>query len=88
MERYKYMVMSRCQMDLKFYINTLSGHCGNCTDNHLFFGGAAGIKGHVEGCLKHYRTLPDRPRWLHPKKLRRLASRAMRLSMDKLNLNQ
>lgn len=78
-DKYPYMVMSRCAMDLKFYINTMSGYCGNCTEDHLFFGGEAGIKGHVEGSLKHYKTLPETPQWLSIKKLHRLASKAIKL---------
>ncbi len=87
-ERYAYMVMSRCVMDLKFYINTTSGYCGNCTEDHLFFGGDAGIRGHVEGSLKHYRTLPVKPEWLHLKKLHRLASKSMKLSFEKQGVNK
>ena len=48
-EEHKYMVMDRCRGDFEFYINTLSGHCGNCTEKNLFFGD---IKSHIGGGLK------------------------------------
>lgn len=75
---YEYMVMSRCLMDLEFYINTEAGYCGNCREDHLFFGD---IKSHINGCFQQYRKLPIKPKWLHPKKLRRLASKAIKLKM-------
>jgi hypothetical protein len=85
-EKLAYMVMSRCTMDLKFYITTMTGYCGNCTDYHIYFGG--GIKNHVEKSLSLYETLPDRPKWLHRKKLHRLASKAMKLSEAVRNNNE
>ena len=81
-EEYAYMVMDRCRGDLKFYINTKTGYCGNCTDSCLFFGN---IKDQVEGMLRHYRTLPVRPVWLRTKELHRLCSRAMKLSLEPKN---
>ena len=82
-EKYPYMVMSRCVMDLEFWINTKSGHCGNCTEDHLFFGPT--IKEHVQKSLKHYTTLPIRPKWLHTRKLHRLASKAIKLKENVSN---
>jgi len=76
-EQYAYMVMSRCMMDLEFWINTKSGYCGNCTPNHLFFGST--IEEHVHYSLTHYKTLPVKPKWLSTKKLHRLASKAIKL---------
>ena len=64
-------------MDLQFYITTQAGYCGNCTDSSLFFGN---IKDHVIGSLKHYKTLPETPKWLPIHKLHRLASKAIKLS--------
>lgn len=74
--RYRYMLMSRCEMDLKFYINTMSGHCGNCREDNLFFGS---VEKHIAGSLRHYRTLPVKPVWLSERKLKRLCSRAITL---------
>jgi len=76
-ECYPYMVMSRCVMDLEFWINTKSNYCGNCTNNHLFFGPS--IEDHVCKSLKHYRTLPIKPKWLHVRELHRLTSKAIKL---------
>jgi hypothetical protein len=75
-QEYAYMVMSRCVMDLKFYINTKAGYCGNCREDNLFFGD---LESHIKGSLSHYRKLPISPKWLPEKKLRRMCSRAITL---------
>ena len=61
MESYNYMLLSRYQMDLDYYLG-----CANGNPRHLFFGD---ITTHMRETIELWKRLPIKPEWLRATKL-------------------
>lgn len=55
-QEFNYMLLSRLQMDVEYFLNY-----GNGCEKHLFYGD---IKKHIAEMINLWKILPEKPIWL------------------------